>query len=520
MIMRELVSLQVEHAEEQESPTINKLLKKMDSSPGFAGLGASVQIISRLGDDADGGTREIAAAILNDAALTAKLLRIANSSRNARGGRNVSTVDQVLAILGLNTVKSVALSLALLNSLSDKPQSNQLHAEIVAAYFCGILAAEITRLKGSRYSVQEAQVCGLLQNLGRMMSTFYLYEDIERSRTLQAERNLMENEAVTQTLGVSFEDIGAAIARHWGLPDVLQNSLAPHTGDSPPQVATSALTWHQLCSSFCRRVTEVLFRLPENRERIEIANNIEFFQRALHLNEKDALVLIEKCLLETDALLAEMAFPCNVEQARSLLRKASERALDMLSPQDALVKDSNGGGQTPVALIKHVQRLIHDYYSFDRTLICLPVGSGGLIAITGVGKNASQVIAKFRCSGTKPDLFRLIMARNQDTFVSDTRLPAYAKLVPEWYHEVVGARSFVMLPLVSEGKLLGMIYGDYSELHTSTPPGLAEGSMLEWRNQMVNVLQSGPKKRMGAEVEQPTPTKAGQRVRGTAQVWP
>ncbi len=487
--------MQAENMDEQKPSTIDRLLKKMDNSPGFAGLGASIQIISRLGDDVDGGIREIAAAILHDAALTAKLLRIANSSRNARGGRNVSTIDQVLAILGLNTVKSVALSLALLDSLSNKPQSKQLHAEIVAAYFCGSLAHEITRFNGSHFSSQEAQVCGLMQNLGRMMSIFYLYEDIERSRNLQIERNLAENEAVVQTLGVSFEDIGVAIARHWGLPDVLQNSMAPDTGEAQAHVATNALAWYQQCSSFCRRVTEILFRLPESRERIEIGKAIDIFKKNLHLNEKDVLEWIEKCLLETDALLAEMIFPCNVEEARTFLRKASERALDMLSSQDALVKDSNhDGSQTPVELIKHILRLIHGHYNFDRTLICLPVGSSSLIAIAGVGRNAAQVTAKFRCSGAKPDLFRVIMSRNLDTFIPDVRLPAYAKLIPEWYNELVGARTFVMLPLMGEGKLLGMIYGDYSEAHASAPSGLAEGSMLEWRNQLIHTLQTGAKK--------------------------
>ena len=112
---------------------IDRLLAKMDKSPGFAGLGASVKIISSLGEDNEADPREITAAILRDAALTAKLLRIANSSGNARGGRNISTIDQALTILGLNTVKSVALSLALLDSLSRKPQSKQLHAEIVTA---------------------------------------------------------------------------------------------------------------------------------------------------------------------------------------------------------------------------------------------------------------------------------------------------------------------------------------------------------------------------------------------------
>ncbi|WP_301103143.1 HDOD domain-containing protein [Propionivibrio sp.] len=479
----------------EHQSTIARLLKIMDSSPGFAGLGASVQTISSLGDDLDGGTRKITATILRDAALTSKLLRISNSSRNARGGRNVSTIDQALMVLGLNTVKSVALSLALLGSLSHKPQSNQLHSEIVAAYFCGTLACEITRLNAPRFSAQEAQVCGLMQNLGRMMATYYLYADIERSRALQAEKNITEDEAILHVLGMSFEKIGAAIAHHWCLPDVLQNSLAPDIGKAPPRVAANAQVWHQLCSSFCRRVTDALFRLPENREKIEIAREIEFFRGALHLKDVEIRELIDKCLLETDTLLAEIAFPGNVEQARTLLRKASERVLDMLASGDRLTKDSNSiGGRTPVEVIQQVLRLIHDKYNFDHTLICLPDSSSGLIAIAGVGKNVSQVTAKFRCYGPKPDLFRAIMARKTDMFIADICQPSYVKLIPEWYHEVIGARSFVMLPLLSEEKLLGMIYADYSELRSSAPQELAEGSMLEWRNLLIQALQSGSEK--------------------------
>lgn len=482
--------------ENQQQSAIDTLLQRMDNSPGFAGLGASVQTISQLGDDVDGGTREITTSILRDAALTAKLLRLANSSRHARGGRNISTIDQALAILGLNTVKSVALSLALLGSLSHKPQSKLLHAEIVAAYFCGTLAGEITRVNGGRYSAQEAQVCGLMQNLGRMMATYYLYEDIERSHALQAERNLTEDEAVALTLGMSFEAIGAAIARHWCLSDVLQNSLAPDIGKAPPRAVANASAWHQLCSSFCRRVTDALFRLPENRERIEINREVEFFRAALRLKDDEVREWIDTCLAETDALLGEMSFPGDVEQSRTLLRKASERVLDVLSSGDSLTKEKNSVlGRTPVEVIQYVLRLIHGKFSFDRTLLCLSDSSSGLVAIAGVGKNASQVTARFRCGGPKPDLFRAIMARKLDTFIADVRAPAYAKLIPAWYPELVDARCFLILPLLHEGRLLGLIYGDYSELQAAAPVELDEGSMREWRGLLIQALQSGATKR-------------------------
>src|SRR5450631_640013 len=206
----------MEQTEDTKQPIIiEKLLKKMDASPGFAGLGGAVQKICRLVDE-DGSNKEIVSTILRDPALTSKLLQIANSGSNMRGGRNISKIDQVLAILGLNTVKSVALSLALLGSLSNKVQAKQLHAEIVAAFFTGSFAAEITRIYGSSFSTQEAQVCGLLQNLGRMMSIYYLYEEIEQISKLKTDRNLTEADAVMEVLGVSFEGIGHSIACHWG----------------------------------------------------------------------------------------------------------------------------------------------------------------------------------------------------------------------------------------------------------------------------------------------------------------
>lgn len=484
----------MEHAKETGQPLIiEKLLKKMDASPGFAGLGGAVQNICRLVDD-DGSNKELVAAILRDPALTSKLLQIANSGSNSRGGRNVSKIDQVLAILGLNTVKSVALSLALLGSLPQKAQSQQLHAEIVAAFFSGSLAAEITRTYGSSYSIQEAQICGLMQNLGRMMAIFYLFDEIEASRKLQTDSNITENEAVLQTLGISFEEIGSAIARHWVLPDGLQNSLAADSLKSSPQAAVNADAWYQLCSLFCRRITDILFRFPENREKIEVSNCIDFFTRSLRLKEKEVIETIEKCLFDTDNILSGMTFPSNVEDARNLLRKASEQALDTLSAHDSLVKESfSDEGKPPIEVIKHVMRLIHSHYNFDCTLICLPNNSSGLLAIAGVGRNTAQLTTKFRSSGTKQDIFQLIMSRAVDAYISDINLPNYASLIPAWYREVVGAQSFIMLPLMNEGKLIGMIYGDYSKVQSNPPSGLTEGVMLGWRKQLIQTIAAGSK---------------------------
>ncbi|HEY8102444.1 MAG TPA: HDOD domain-containing protein [Burkholderiaceae bacterium] len=473
--------------ESSDESAIAKLIKRMDSEPGFAGLGASVQVISSLDDDDDGGPRNLTSLILRDAALTSRLLRLANGS--SRGTRNVSTIDQAIAILGFNTVRSVALSLALLDSLSNKPQSSQLHAEIVAAYFCGTLAASITRHNGSRYNSQEAQVCGLMQNLGRMMATYHLYEDIERSHTFAAEKNLTEEAAVAQVLGIRFDDIGTRIAEHWNLPDVLQQSLAAKAGKVPPRAASNAVGWHQMCALFSRCVTDAMFRSPESAEKIEINQSIAFFRQALQLKEDETHEWIEKALEETGTLLAELAFPCDIEQARSRLRKASERVMDVLSSNDSLLKgDAKGDGKKPVEVVQQVIRQVHDAFGFDLTLLCLPNGASGLVAIAGVGRNANQTVARFRCQGAQPDIFRLLMAKKVDLYVADIDAPSYAKYIPDWYREQVGASSFLIMSLVRDGQYLGMLYGDYSDAHSAVSEELMRGQAQTWRMQLMNVL--------------------------------
>lgn len=471
--------------------TVPRLLELMDDSPGFAGLGSAVQLVSRLADAEDGGSREIVAAILSDAALTARLLRIANSSRNARGGRNVSTIDQAIVILGLSTVKSVVLSLALLNSMAGSPQSKLLNAEIVAAYFCGIFCAEVTRINGARYSAQEAQVCGLMQNLGRMMVGYHLHAEIEGSHDLQVAQNLTEDDAVAQTLGVSFEEIGAAIAAHWNLPDVLQNSLAACKEKVPPRSVNTPLEWQHYCALFARCIANVLFRLPEGREKIELSNEIEYFRQLLRLKDAEVHEWIAKALEETGQQLGELAFPCDVEQARTQLRKASERVLDLLSAQDRLTQASKlADGRKPVDIFQQVLRQFHDKFEFDRSLLCLPDGSSGLVAVAGVGRNAAAVAARFRCQGTKPDIFRLVFNKQLDLYIADTQADTYARHLPEWYAGQVGAQSIMLLTVADKGQPQALLYGDYASARAKAPTDMANDVELNnWRAQLASVLQ-------------------------------
>lgn len=469
---------------------LEKLLKRADADAGIIGIPHVVQLIERLDDDDASGQRRLTTAILSDVCVIVKLLRMANAS--SRGSHNIATIDQAITVLGLTSVKTAISGLKPLPVKDDQNMTAHLQAEIVAAHFCGTLAATITRHNGGRYSAQEAHVCGALQSVGRIMAMVYLPEEVAEAAILQAEKNLSQDDALTHILGQSFESLAAQIASHWNFPDVLAHSVAPTQSKVPPRASANAEGWFQLCSLFAHRVTDALFRLPEGRAKADINQNLNFFHQALQLKHDEVLQWIDDAFMDTDNLLLNILPGMTVAQARTSLRKASEKVLDSLSSQDSLNnKSARSDNKKPIELVHQALRMIHGEYGFDLTMLCLPSGSAGVVGVSGVGRNANLVTPKFRCAGPRLDIFQVIMAKKVDLYVADVRSPGYAKLIPEWYPSLVGANSFLVLSLVHEGKFLGLLYGDYSAPHPAAPHEKTEGAVAKWRQQLVDALLAG-----------------------------
>ena len=47
--------------------------------------------------------------------------------------------------------------------------------------------------------------------------------------------------------------------------------------------------------------------------------------------------------------------------------------------------------------------------------------------------------------------------------------------------------------MVNEGKLIGVIYGDYSKIKSTPPVVLKDGKMAEWRTKLIKILKAVPK---------------------------
>ncbi len=212
-----------------------------------ADLDATVEVISR------------------DSALSARMLRIANSPLYANR-RQVATLSQALTLLGLNATLSLALGL----SLSRTLRNTQPRDALSILWQRSVLSAMAARLLGEELGLarlEELMLAGLLQDLGAqalLQARPDAYRELLRVAGDPDDRLRREREA----LGADHAEIGAWIAGHWNLPGYLQQAIG--ASESP---AGSGHCFHD-CVAASGLVADLW--LAEGEERIRDAR-----QRAL-----------------------------------------------------------------------------------------------------------------------------------------------------------------------------------------------------------------------------------------------
>jgi diguanylate cyclase (GGDEF)-like protein len=166
---------------------------------------------------------QIAATIGKDPALSAKVLRLVNSPVFALRNE-VRTVPHALALLGLNAVRTLALSFSLVRDLR-KSQQTGLQAywkrSIIAAVAARELAIEL------RFSApDEAFLAALLQDIGILALGRTVGRDYETVATQAGDDHFRLADLERAAFGSDHAEVGAWLLRTWKLPEPLRNAVA------------------------------------------------------------------------------------------------------------------------------------------------------------------------------------------------------------------------------------------------------------------------------------------------------
>lgn len=206
-----------------------KLAAAVEKMPAFP---KSVQSILELSRKMDVDPKQIVQLIEKDPVMTVKILRVINSAFYALP-RKVASINHAVIMLGINTIKNMALGLAAAGMLPSRndagfPATEYLVHSLAVAGACRQIAGKLGGI-----DPQEAYIAGLLHDFGKIVFAQYFPEEFCIALDL-ASTGLPLQAAERQTLGTDHTVAGSMLAEQWQFPATLVAAIRDHHAEPPP----------------------------------------------------------------------------------------------------------------------------------------------------------------------------------------------------------------------------------------------------------------------------------------------
>jgi hypothetical protein len=360
---------------------------------------------------------------------------------------------------------------------------------------------------------EAAQLCGMFRNLGEVLAAAHLpseYAEImRRTKENRAKVGVRRDgsapsvsraraAAVVAVLGCTFEDIGAAIAKHWGMPESVRRGMRAVGAPGEDALELSTAFGHELAAA--------IYREDEGSAREAVAGVLLTYAKRLNLTRETLAAVADAAVAETRDTFASARVALDdlrlTRQIASALREPA--AADGSAPNEGDAGTDAPLAATPAepqpaiggerehlppsdgpALVALRERLAHDVASavadvgayemqravlvaleaalrggpFDRACFCaIDVRAGELRARFGLGTGVEALLGKVAvplasttaCAG--PALLRgeeVLLAQGTRSSLADG----------QWLR-MCGAASVGLFPVTVDGTTIGAIYVD------------------------------------------------------------
>ena len=470
------------------------LLNRMRHKSSFPALSGTISAINRVTSAHEQNVQALSDVLLKDFALTNKLLRMVNSTGYGQFGGNISTISRAVLIMGFDAVRDLAITLVLFEHLQNKGQASKLRDDVIQSLFNGIVTRRIAKGIGVR-DAEEGFICGVFRHLGRLLASFYLYdESLEVGRRMQ---QTQESEAVASkaVLGVTFEEMGIAVARSWNLPPAIIGAMKQDDQKRPAKPANAEAVLKTAADIGESVVKAATSGSPQERDR-QLSALATRFHDVVKIDEKMLCAIasdgLDELLSDAGRLIGDhrksrlcqnlrQTSGQNAESAPAggdTLEQVIEQTQRITDPADSTLQTIDSA-QVLSAGIQDITNSLVDNFSLSDVLRIIletmyrGMGFGRVVlflrdpkaftltARFGYGSELDRIIAKLTLPfGRDQDVFSVALAKNVDLLISDVDAGNIRSRVPEWFRKSSLGNTFVLLPIVIDNKVLGLFYAD------------------------------------------------------------
>ena len=394
--------------------TVDRLMASMRQSRGFPTMESTANNVLAALMGEKSRQPDVSGHIVEDFALTQKVLQLANSAMYAPFSDGSASVSSAMQVLGSDALLHLVLGTDLITQEELQEDANLARSH---------LAAEIAR-EALAGRAEDASVATYLSDLGRAMVGKYLpaeMADIEARM-----RSGASGEAAAQAvLGMTLEALGLEVARHWNLPTTLIRTM-DGTGD--PALVGLARFSNQASG---------LLQQGQSAAAQQLLGSMN-----LPGVDKSRLT---QWVEHKASSVKTVAAPAHDRTVERLLRELHGK----LSAES--IESVDDLANTMFAAMAMAMGTSH-------SLLFMLTRSGEFSVRNGYGKNIDAIKGKLRISAEfKPTAFHAVVRNNVDVSISDvSKLKPSA--LPDGFRELFPkAAQFVILP-VGAGRTTGLLY--------------------------------------------------------------
>lgn len=175
----------------------------------------TVRSIHTIINDDKKGAMELAAVILQDPNLTAKLLKLSNSIYYNPSRQKMITVSRAIVILGVEVIRELTLACSFFESILSPSNRRRANEEIAQAIHAAVHAKAIA-VAVNDPSPEEVFIAALLHNIGNIAFWCFCGSQGDRIQALLGS-GLAHEAAEKQVLGFKLADLGISLSQAWNL---------------------------------------------------------------------------------------------------------------------------------------------------------------------------------------------------------------------------------------------------------------------------------------------------------------
>ncbi|MDY6881725.1 MAG: HDOD domain-containing protein [Desulfatiglans sp.] len=211
-----------------------KIYSRIDELPT---LPAILPKLLSIMEDEKTNASHVADAISHDPAMTSKILKIANSAYYGFQ-QEICDLSKAVALLGFNMVRSLALSIGVIETMPSSKKSLAFSSEGLWIHSLAVATAaqELSKRFGKGDGDTHHFVVGLLHDIGKIV-LYQFFHDLflESLEEAHSKENMGLFEAERRVIGLDHGYVGSMLLTRWKFPEVIHHAIAAHHEEGVPE---------------------------------------------------------------------------------------------------------------------------------------------------------------------------------------------------------------------------------------------------------------------------------------------